>query len=168
MKCSAPSSRGAPLLGIGRALATAAVYTGVAAAIALFLVSRKGCDRMTAVLRAYHHGPGHDGWFPFFPLVALSFLGLCIAVFLLVGRRWPRSDRRSGTPCSPSATPGARSTSPSTAAGTRSCEARPEAAPALRCLGGGSSTRRVAPVPERCAVAAWHASGILMPWHECV
>ncbi len=51
---------------------------------------------MTALLLAYHHGPGHDGWFPFFPVVALSFLGLCIAVFLLVGRRWPRSDRRSG------------------------------------------------------------------------
>lgn len=51
---------------------------------------------MTALLLAYHHGPGHDGWFPFFPLVPLFFFSLWIAVFVIVGRRWRPWDRRSG------------------------------------------------------------------------
>lgn len=51
---------------------------------------------MSAVLLAYHHGSGHDGRFPFFPLVPLLFFGLWIAAFVLVARRWRPWDRRSG------------------------------------------------------------------------
>lgn len=96
VKCSAPSSRGAPLSshrpspGDRRRLHRSGrrhrpVPRGP-----------KGCDRMTAVLLAHHHGPGHDGWFP-------------------VARPAELPLRRSGVPW-----------------------------------------------------AAWHASGILLPWHECV
>ena len=51
---------------------------------------------MTELLLAYHHGPGHDGWFPFFPLVPLLFVGFWITVFFVVGRRWRSSGHRSG------------------------------------------------------------------------
>ncbi|HEV2069077.1 MAG TPA: SHOCT domain-containing protein [Acidimicrobiales bacterium] len=50
---------------------------------------------MTALLLAYHHGPGHEGWFPFFPLFPLLFLALLLTVFVLVGRRRRPWDRRS-------------------------------------------------------------------------
>jgi putative membrane protein len=39
---------------------------------------------MTSLLLATHHGY-HDSWFPLFPLL---FLGLWLALFLTIGRRW--------------------------------------------------------------------------------
>ncbi len=53
---------------------------------------------MSALLLAYHHGPGHDGWFPYFPLLPLVFFGLWVAMFVVIARRrgpWNRGGGES-------------------------------------------------------------------------
>jgi putative membrane protein len=43
---------------------------------------------MTTLLLATHEWPGHDpGWFPYFPLIPLLFVGLWVVLFVTLGRR---------------------------------------------------------------------------------
>ena len=41
-------------------------------------------------------GGHHHDVFPWFPLIPLLFLAFWVVLFLTVGRRWWRADRRSG------------------------------------------------------------------------
>ena len=45
-------------------------------------------NELATTLLAHHDGWHHGGWFPWFPLVPLFFIGLWVTVFWFVGRRW--------------------------------------------------------------------------------
>ena len=50
---------------------------------------------LSTLVLAHHDGYPHHGWFPFFPLIPLFFIGLWVVLALTIGRRWRQAQRWS-------------------------------------------------------------------------
>jgi putative membrane protein len=50
----------------------------------------------TLLLASDHWGRHHDGWFPFFPLIPLFFIGVWVVVIVSFRRRWRHGHHLSG------------------------------------------------------------------------